>query len=127
MPLHETDTLAEAEIKHKMSEQIETESQVIVHCTVKRYRTSSARIWPTTFLFDKHSDHKSKLLHVENISMYPTWTLLDYSKSNHFTLIFEGLPKSCILFDLREVIPEPGAFVCHNIPRNHSDVYHVYI
>lgn len=123
----EMDTLTETEIEYKIADQVEAESQVIVHCTIKPFTCDGARMWPSTYLLDKHSDHKSKLLHVENISMYPTWTFFNPREPYHFTLIFEGLPKSCILFDLKEPIPEPRGFYCPNIPRNQSDVYQVHM
>ena len=42
-----------------------------------------------------------------------------------FTLIFEGLPKSCIQFDLIEIGLGEGCFEFKNIMRNQSDVYYV--
>jgi hypothetical protein len=105
---------------------IEADEQgiVILHCTVPG--PSGVRIWRSTFLFDHASGHRSKLLHAENICMYPEWYYFD---GNHhtFTLYFEALPKDCSLFDMVEVIPQPGGFVVNRIPRNPEDVYRVSV
>lgn len=85
------------------------------------------RIWKTTFLVDKSSSHRSKLVHAENISYAPQWTVIPENKLFQFLLIFEALPKGCELFDLLEDIPQPGGFFVDSIMRNKKDVYHVYI
>src|SRR5688572_9756955 len=84
-------------------ESVEEQGIVIVHC---RYNGDGAiRIWQSTFLLDRTSNHRSKLLHVENITIYPVWTLIEGNSGLSFTLYFEALPKSCQLFDLHEIIP----------------------
>lgn len=98
---------------------------VIVHC--RFVGEGAIRIWRSTFLVDHLNNHKSKLLHVENISMAPQWTLIDSSKEFNFTLYFEGLKKSCKVFDLKEIIPQPGGFYIPSIIRNQEDVYRVQI
>ena len=95
---------------------IEEEKQVIIHCNYKGF--GRIRIWKTTFLVAKNLNHKSKLIHAENITLYPEWTL-----KRGFTLIFTGLPKNCKQFDFIEDIPEPGGWIVNNIERNKSDVY----
>ncbi len=83
------------------------------------------RIWPSTYLYDHTSDHKSDLVHAEKISYYPEWTMTDSGEA-YFSLVFSGLPKSCTVFDLIEhCTNEGGAFKVLNIPRNESDVYYV--
>lgn len=107
-------------------EQMSVESQVIVHCTVQiGIFGGRIRIWPSTYLFDLDSDHRSALVHAEGVSMYPTWTDLWPFQSIEFTLIFEGLPKTCVSFDLKEVIPQAGGMHIKGIPRNTTDVYKV--
>ena len=98
---------------------------VIVHCSF--VGEGAIRIWRSTFLVDRVNNHKSKLLHVENISMAPQWTLIDSVKEFNFTLYFEGLKKSCKVFDLQEIIPQPGGFFIPSIIRNQADVYRVQI
>jgi hypothetical protein len=75
----------------------------------------------------KGSSEVSKLLTAINISFYPEWTRVKPYSRYDFTLIFEGLPKDCTVFDLEEDIPEPGGFFASNIKRNESDVYHLEV
>lgn len=109
----------------KPLEKIKEESQVTIHF---KYTGSmwgdKIRIWKSTFLHAKGSSHRSSLVHVENISVHPTWTHVSAGETINFTLIFSGLPKDCEYFDLIEDIPEPGGFVINDIKRNNSDVYH---
>lgn len=118
-----------AEITKKSLQAVpDNESQVIVHCYYpKSPFGSKIRIWPSTFLVDKHSDHKSQLLLADNISFMPQWTYILPLKPHRFTLFFSGLSKQCSEFDLVEEIPEPGAFIVNNIQRNQEDVYHIYL
>jgi hypothetical protein len=104
------------------------DSFVYVHCYF--HNTSKdmlIRIWKTTFLLDKGSGSRSQLVHAENISIAPVWTQIPNQGTYSFLLIFNGLPKSCQLFDLVEDIPQPGGFFFQDIARNETDVYHVNI
>ena len=83
------------------------------------------RIWRTTFLIDAASSARSQLVHAENITLAPMWTLIPGNQEYTFLLIFSGLPKSCRQFDLVEEIAQPGGFHIKNIQRNETDVYHV--
>ena len=84
------------------------------------------RIWPTTYLYDQHSSHRSDLVHVENICLAPKWTPCFPGEKFFFTLIFSGLPKSCTVFDfIEECDKEFGAFEARGIHRNESDVYYL--
>lgn len=115
------------ELLNKLKEQIHEQGQVVIHCIHKTDFPSYIRIWPTTFLFDQHSDHISKLVHAENISYFPQWKPIA-SGENHFTLIFTGLTRSCLVFDLLEQCEnQDGAFRVNSITRNDSDVYYVEI
>ncbi|HLO52663.1 MAG TPA: hypothetical protein VK169_00165 [Saprospiraceae bacterium] len=103
-----------------------TEGQVIIHGFVKtQHEDMFIRIWPTTFLFDQHSSYQSELVHYEKISGFPTWTLVPSHSEFVFTLIFSALPKSCIIFDLVELIPQSNGFQVKNILRNDTDVYYL--
>jgi hypothetical protein len=42
-------------------------------------------------------------------------------------MIFSQLPKTCVIFDFLEDIPESGGFEIRGIKRNKSDVYQVTI
>jgi hypothetical protein len=104
------------------------QSHVYVHCYFNNtVKDMLIRIWKTTFLIDKTSSHRSKLVHIENISYAPQWTAIPENKLYQFLLIFEALPKGCEVFDLLEDIPQPGGFFIADIMRNKKDVYHVYI
>ncbi len=83
------------------------------------------RIWRTTFLIDRSSSARSELVHAENISYAPQWTMVPENQPFNFLLIFARLPKSCAQFDLVEEIAQPGGFFVRDIRRNESDVYHV--
>jgi hypothetical protein len=117
--LETTITITGLDAHEVLKEQELEERQVIVHITL--FEPTRARIWPTTYLICRQSGHRSKLLHTEGITLYPTWGYIPAGGT--FTLIFEGLPDACTLFDLEEVIPEPGAFIARNVGRNESDVY----
>ncbi|GAB4093069.1 hypothetical protein [Flaviaesturariibacter terrae] len=110
------------EISFEVKTDVLEERSTIVHVTVQEF--TLARIWPTTFLVQDDSVRK-KLLHAYHIAAYPRWRYL--VPGDRFTLVFEGLDKNCLLFDVFEDIPEPGGFHIENIERNRSDVYHVLL
>jgi len=119
-------------ISKKLLREIKTQSeemgQVVLHFVFQTNDSSLGdsliRIWPTTYLYDLHSAHKSELVHIENITYYPTWFLCPAGTETYFTLIFSGLPKSCTAFDFIEhCTNQAGAFQMKNIQRNNSDVY----
>ena len=129
-PDDDTLTITRVEISDetnaKLSTLIYNEGQVTVHCkTTSPFGESCVRIWATTYLIDKKSNHRSKLLHIDGVSQYPVWTKLPLGKVLHFTLIFSALPASCKEFDFLELIPEPDGFRYPGIKRNSTDVYHV--
>ena len=103
--------------------QHETERCVIVHCRFFVQEMSAVRIWPTTYLIPD-SGRKSKLIKPFNIALMPNWTehfvMNDFIR---FTLVFEGLSKTCKSFYLLEDIREPYAFYTKKITRNTTDVY----
>lgn len=84
------------------------------------------RIWQSTFLVDRISGNRSKMIHAENISIAPVWTVLSKGEFS-FLLIFEALTKDCVMFDFIEDIPQEGGFFVPSISRNSTDVYHITI
>ena len=117
-------------VDHKVLESIEPatleDSYVYVHCSFDNSNSDALiRIWKTTFLVDHVSGVKSQLIHAENISIAPLWTIIPDKSVYNFILIFSALPKSCRIFDLIEEIPQPGGFYIKDIPRHALDVYHV--
>ena len=117
------------EILEALLTEVQEEQQVIVHCCYPAtYHIGSLiRIWQSTFLVDERLNHRSGLIHHENISLFPYWTPVPPMQDYWFTLVFSGLPKDCKSFDLREEIPEEGGFLVKNIKRNGTDVYRVKI
>lgn len=114
------------ELLEKLNAYTADQGQVVVHGIAKTQNEAQyIRIWPTTFLFDLHSDHISELVYFEKITGYPVWTEILPHKTHHFTLIFEGLPKSCTVFDLAEVIPQSNGFYLPAVLRNEQDVYYL--
>ncbi|MFT4523786.1 MAG: hypothetical protein ACI8ZN_002742 [Bacteroidia bacterium] len=110
----------------QVQSKVEEEAQVIVHCSfTSKSELMGIRIWESTVLVDKESNHRATLMHIENISMQPDWTWVLPNKTYRFALIFSALPKSCSHFDLFEDIPQPGGFLVPNIERNRTDVYRV--
>lgn len=118
----------EVEVLTETQTDVQQESHVYVHCYFNNtFKDMLIRIWRTTFLVDNVSGSRSQLVHVENISYAPEWTLIPDNKLFRFLLIFEALPKGCVSFDLIEEIPQPGGFHVQSISRNKTDVYHIDI
>lgn len=104
------------------------DSYVYVHCHVNKPTDDMLiRIWRTTFLIDRSQGTKSGLIHAENISFAPEWTMIPGKGSYTFLLVFSALTKSCSVFDLVEEIPQPGGFLVKDIRRNETDIYHIDI
>ena len=114
-------------ILEKLRTQTDESGQVIVHCIsqARSVYPLLLRVWRTTFLYDLNSSHKSHLVHYENISLAPEWTVIPPGYELYYTLFFSGLPKSCTRFDLVEEIKMPFPFIVRNIRRNNADVYYV--
>jgi hypothetical protein len=138
MPLPKAPKVLEAPAKVKPKIDIEAlsaispaaleDSFVYVHCYYNNpHQDMLIRVWSTTFLIDKATGGRSKLLHAENISIAPQWTQIPDGTMYSFLLIFEGLSRSCKQFDLVEDIPQPGGFKVKDIFRNDADVYHIDI
>lgn len=113
------------EVVEELLECYKPEGQVIIHGLYKAPPSGPVfiRIWPTTYLFDKDSSHRSELVWFEKISCMPYWTEVPEDSFFTFTLVFSALPTSCTMFDLKEIIPDSGAFQILDIRRNEDDVY----
>ena len=111
-----------------ISPQTLEDSHIYVHCYFDNiYKDMLIRIWKTTFLVDKASGTRAGMLHAENISIAPQWTLIADGSTFRFLLIFSSLPKSCERFDFVEEITQTGGFLVKDILRNKEDVYHITI
>src|SRR5258706_10444999 len=118
----------ETDVLTSISPAVLEDSFVYVHCYFENPGNNTLiRIWKTTFLIDPLSSTRSSLVHAENISLAPQWTLIPDGITFSFLLIFSGLPKSCRQFDLKEEIAQPGGFLVRGIKRNEMDVYHINI
>lgn len=117
------------ELLESLQTKIDEEKQVIVHCCfpASPFLGNLIRIWNTTYLVDNSSSHKSKMIHAENITIYPNWTAVPFMRDFWFTLVFSGLPKDCKSFDFKEIISEEGGFFVKSIKRNSSDIYRIKI
>lgn len=123
-------TSPETEVDTEVSTETDflEESYVYVHCRLPEVAPGMlVRIWRTTYLCDCDSPAKSELVHAENISYAPQWTMIGDDKSYSFLLIFSALPKSCTRFDLKEEIAQPRGFFVSKIQRNSTDVYNVIL
>ncbi|HRG67022.1 MAG TPA: hypothetical protein PLV12_14485, partial [Saprospiraceae bacterium] len=123
MSLHiltEPNIQIDPEILAELTNETEEAGQVVLHILYNTPMNTfmNIRIWPTTYLFDQHSNHRSELVHVENICLYPNWMPCFPGEKFHFTLIFSGLPKNCTVFDFIEVCDnEAGAFEARGLHR----------
>lgn len=114
------------QLQFEVKESVDNESQVIVHCTAPAMGFSyPVRIWKTIYLVPRGGGRKCKLIHVENVTIYPQWTTVPPNGLT-FSMIFQGLPRDCTVFDIEEQIPEPGGLIVRGIHRNVTDIYHVY-
>ncbi len=106
---------------------VDERGQVTVRCRYTSELGDLIRIWQSTFLICYHTGHRSELLHAEGITYAPYWMRVPENASMEFTLVFAPLPRECTVFDLIEVIPQPGGFHVSGIARNSRDLYHVDI
>jgi hypothetical protein len=122
-------TRPEVELDAGLLESLKTlhqeENQVIVHVHLKiRIPPMRIRIWPNTLLIPHEGGPSAKMIQCIGISKAPQWMHI-FERSCVFTLIFEGLTKDCLVFDLVEDIPSPNRFQYMGIVRNQTDVYHL--
>ena len=91
------DTRIRSSTRKKLKEETQEEKKVIVHChyTCTNPYGMYIRIWPSTYLISKDVQHKSDLVHAENIPLAPDWMAVLPGTKSQFTLIFTSLPKDC--------------------------------
>lgn len=116
------------EVLKELNAQVHEMGQVVLHILFSSQTFSEGtyiRIWPSSFLFDHDSDHASELVHCENITLAPTWQVVEAGDKCYFTLIFSGLPRDCRTFDFIEYCGgQGGGFEIRNIARSESDIYY---
>lgn len=127
-PPIKTKPAVEVDVLTSIDPSVLEDSHVYVHCYFSNTSDDMLiRIWSSTYLIDRASGARSALIHAENISYAPQWTMIPKKGIFSFLLIFSGLPKDCVAFDLLEDIPQSGGFFIQGIKRNELDVYHVDI
>lgn len=98
------------------------EGQTTIHCTVQA--PASLRIWKNIRL-ETDGGISYKLIAVDNVAIFPTWTHVGTPGVYRFTLFFQPLDHQVKKFDLRERIPQAGGIHIFNIQRTKDDVYHL--
>lgn len=89
------------------------DSYIYVHCNVgKMSQEVLIRIWKSTFLIGRAGEGKAGLIHAENITYAPVWTIVPENLDYVFLLIFNGLPKSCKVFDRLSKLVSREIFMC---------------
>ena len=114
-------------VKVQFAVQPVEERQTIVHCTHFSRAYHSISACPGTFLVDKLSGKRYKLLTAVNIASFPNRTSISRDGYYDFTFIFEGLDKDCLVFDLIEISSDTHPFEAFDIVRNKTDVYCVTV
>jgi hypothetical protein len=117
----------EPALRDELLTHLDERGQVTVRCRFDSELVTMIRIWRTTFLVCAHTGHRSELMHAEGITYAPQWMPVLPGAPAEFVLVFAPLPKSCSVFDLVEVIPQPGGFHVPGIVRNSRDLYFVEI
>ncbi len=106
------------------------ESQTIIHCIYESpYKFQNGgwvNINTSTFLINNTSKLKLKLIQAVNIPVAPARHSFNKPGERiRFTLIFEGLPKSWIRFDLCESSFLEDGFHVKDIKKNRTGVYEI--
>lgn len=72
-----TKPVVETEVLTSIDPGILEDAHVYVHCYFKNDLDEMLiRVWRSTFLIDKASGSRSELIHAENISFAPQWTII---------------------------------------------------
>ena len=117
----ETFTITKTDVQVEVHTRTEEEGQTILHCRLKT--DGLIRIWKSTFLVADNG-HKYKLIHAEDIAVFPYWHLpVMRNGFVYFTLFFERLGNDVGSFYMEEQIPEPGGFMTDSLQKNASGVY----
>lgn len=122
----ETDIQLDKDTRLALQSYHAEDGQVILHITYHSTDIHDCiRIWQSTYLIPNTDSERVRLIHADNIGIYPHWKMIRPNRPHKFTLVFGPLPKACTSFNMLEDIPEPGGFYIPNIQRNQLDVYHL--
>jgi hypothetical protein len=111
---------------------LSTESQTIIHCKIKAYEIFQqggwANISPNTYLLNRESNERLKLIYTENIPLAPHRHFFRHPKDClHFTLLFKKIPETWKTFCLYEETALGDGFFVSEIAKNKSGVYRISI
>jgi hypothetical protein len=111
---------------------LKLESQTIVHCKLKACEIFQQGGWaninPNTYLINRQSNERLKLLFAENIPQTPHRHFFRTpGDCLSFTLIFQKIPETGKAFCLYEETPHGEGFFVGEIPKNKSGIYRIRI
>ncbi len=112
--------------------QFSAESQTIIHCKIKAYVIAPyggwANISPNTYLINRQSNERLKLIYSENIPYAPH---RHFFRNTHdcliFTLVFQKIPETWTSFCLYEEADFGDGFYVGEVPKNKSGVYRIRV
>jgi hypothetical protein len=119
-------------LKQIMLSALELESQTTLHCKIRGteiYQHGGwANINPNTFLINRHSNERLKLIHAENIPYTPHRYFFRHPNDFlYFTLLFQKIPETWADFCLYEETPFGDGFFVGEVPKNKSGIYRIRI
>ena len=122
----------DSSLKISASSDFELESQTIIHCMIKACEILQqggwANISPNTYLINRQSDERLKLIYTENIPQAPHRHFFRHSNDClYFTLVFQKLPETWTTFCLYEETALGDGFFVGEVPKNKSGVYRIRI
>jgi hypothetical protein len=108
------------------------ESQTIIHCKIKAFAMFQqggwANISPNTYLLNRQSNERLKLIHAENIPYAPHRHFFGHPKDVlYFTLLFQKIPDSWTTFCLYEETIMGDGFFVGEVPKNKNGIYRIRI
>ena len=112
--------------------QFSVESQTIIHCKIKAYEFVPnggwANISPNTYLINRQSNDRLKLIYAENIPYAPhRYFFRNSNDCLNFTLLFQKIPETWQTFCLYEETNLGDGFFVAEVPKNKSGVYQIRI
>jgi hypothetical protein len=112
--------------------QLAVESQTIIHCKIKAFEMFQhcgwANISPNTYLINRLSNERLKLIYAENIPHAPHRHFFRHPNDTlYFTLLFQKIPETWTTFCLYEETAMGDGFFVGEVPKNKSGIYRIRI
>jgi len=125
-------TIINSSLKQAILSALELESQTTLHCKIRGaeiYQHGGfANINPNTFLINRQSNERLKLLHAENIPYAPHRYIFRHPNDFlYFTLLFQKIPETWTTFCLYEETAFGDGFFVGEVPKNKSGIYRIRI